>query len=148
MKIEIEKKFLLKELPIIPYSEIQHIIQYYYLVNDVWYRIRKINSDKQEKNGTGDVYLHTIKTYKDGIIFPFEEECYYTYDNYKKLLAEIHSGKYDVRYISKTRYIYKTGIIADFEGEQKEIKWEVDSFNFNLIIIILKKAKSEWAIVL
>lgn len=130
MKKEIERKFLLKELPILPkgVDDIQNIIQYYYLVGDVWYRIRKIDSSLNNNS----IYLHTIKTYKDGICY--EEERNYTNDEYTALVKEIHSGKYDVRYISKTRYIYKTGVFADFEGENREIKWEIDVFNFKLVI--------------
>ena len=133
MKKEIEKKFLLKDLPLLPKGcEIQNIIQYYYLVNDIWYRIRYIDSNFHEK----PLYLHTIKIYKDDICY--EEERFYENDEYMSLIKEITSGNYDVRWISKTRYIYKTGITADFEGEIKEIKWEIDVFNFNLVVAELE----------
>ena len=135
MKKEIEKKFLLKELPISQTAyEIQHIIQYYYLVGDVWYRIRKINSNLNHDNE--NIYLHTIKTYKDGVCY--EEECFYNYEAYKQLVLDIHSNKYESTYLSKTRYLYKTGVKADFEGEIREIKWEIDVFNFNLVIAELE----------
>ncbi len=133
MKKEIERKFLLKKLPILPSGcEIQHIMQYYYLVDNIWYRIRKIDSDSHNDS----IFLHTIKTYKDDICY--EEEIYYNKDEYLSLIKEIHSGKYESRFISKTRYIYNTGIKADFEGEIKEIKWEIDTFNFNLVIAELE----------
>lgn len=130
MKKEIERKFLLKDLPISPevkILEIQNIIQHYYKVGDIWYRIRKIDS-----NIYGNTFLHTIKTYKDGITY--EEEEYYTHEEYVKLINDINSGKYEAKFISKTRFIYTTGVDADFEGEIKNIKWEIDKFNFNLMI--------------
>ena len=128
MKKEIERKFLLKDIPIHnSLSEIQHIIQYYYFSDNVWKRIRKI-----ESNMYGNMYLHTIKTFKDGILF--EEEEYFSYEQFKSLLDDINDGKYKTTFISKNRYIFLTGIDADFEGEIKNIKWEVDVFNFSLII--------------
>jgi len=135
MKKEIEKKILLKDLPILPHGcEIQHIVQYYYLVNDQWYRIRKIDSTFDKKETT--TYLHTIKTYKDNICY--EEEKEYNNEEYTDLIKKIHSGVYEATSLIKTRYVYKTGIFADFEGENKEIKWEIDVFNFSLVIAELE----------
>jgi CYTH domain-containing protein len=131
MKKEIERKFLLRDLPIatpdFSLSEIQNIIQYYYLVDGIWKRIRKI-----ESNIYGQQFLHTVKTYKDGITY--EEEYNASYSEYKSLVSDINSGKYETRFISKTRYIYFTGIDADFDGEIKNIKWEIDNFNFKLVV--------------
>lgn len=130
MKKEIEKRFLLKDLPILPkISEIQNIIQYYYKVDDLWYRIRKIQSSLHGDDNP--IYLHTIKTYKDNVCY--ETERFYNNDEYMALVKEIHNSKL-TRCISKTRYIYNTGLTADFEGEIKEIKWEIDVFNFRLVI--------------
>jgi CYTH domain-containing protein len=138
MKREIERKFVLKDLPVQPYIlmteglfpriEVQDITQYYYLVGDVWYRIREIDSNLSKSN----TYLHTIKTYKDGICY--EEESDYTYSEFKLLMNEIHSGKYECTAIRKTRYIYTTDIEANFDGEIKKLKWEIDVFNFNLVV--------------
>jgi CYTH domain-containing protein len=134
MKKEIEKKFLLKDLPILPSGcEIQHIVQYYYLVDGTWYRIRKINSNFDEEK---PIFLHTIKTYKDDICY--EQEKFYSNEEYMALVKEIHSGKYETSCLTKTRYIYKTGVMADFEGEIKEIKWEIDVFNFSLVVAELE----------
>jgi len=130
MKKEIERKFLIKDLPIDPslkLPEIQHIIQYYYKHESVWKRIRKI-----ESNISGQQFLHTVKTYKDGITY--EEEKLFSYLEYKELISMINSGEYPSRFISKTRYILPTEIQANFEGEIKTIKWEFDKFNFNLMI--------------
>ena len=131
MKKEIERKFLLRDLPIatpdFSLSEIQHIIQYYYLVDGIWKRIRKI-----ESNVYGQQFLHTVKTYKDGITY--EEEYNASYSEYKALVSDINSGKYETRFISKTRHIYLTGTDADFEGEIKNIKWEIDDFTFKLVV--------------
>lgn len=134
MKKEIERKFLLKALPTI-YNyfevEIQNIIQYYYFSDNVWKRIRKIESNTCG-NPSKNIYLHTIKTYKDGICY--EDETNYSYEEYMSLMSEINSGKYECRAIMKTRYIYPTDFEADFEGEIKKLKWEIDVFNFSLII--------------
>lgn len=131
MKKEIERKFLLRDLPIatpdFTLSEIQNIIQYYYLVDGIWKRIRKI-----ESNVYGQQFLHTVKTYKDGITY--EEEYIASYTEYKTLVSNINSGKYDSRFISKTRHIYLTGNDADFEGEIKNLKWEIDNFTFKLVV--------------
>jgi hypothetical protein len=131
MKKEIERRFLLRDIPIVTegYSllEIENINQYYYLVDGVWKRIRKI-----ESNLFGEQYLHTIKTYKDGITY--EDEKFLSFEEFKTLIDDIHGGKYETKYISKTRYKFPTGEDADFEGEIRNIKWEVDVFNFHLII--------------
>lgn len=131
MKKEIEKRFLLKNLPIntiFTIPEVQHIQQYYYLVDGLWNRIRKI-----ESSVFGITYLHTIKTYTDGITY--EEEKVFSFDEYKLLMSNIHSGIYETKFLNKTRYIYNTGIDVDFgDNEIKNIKWEIDVFNFSLII--------------
>ena len=137
MKKEIERRWVLRDLPIKPFAtnsygnipdiEVQNISQYYYLVDGVWKRIRKIDS-----NIFGTMYLHTVKTYKDGITY--EEESDYSYEEFISLMKEINSDKYQCTMISKTRYIFNTGVDADFDNERKNIKWEVDVFNFNLII--------------
>jgi CYTH domain-containing protein len=131
MKKEIERKFLLRDLPIVTpdfsLSEIQNILQYYYFVDGIWKRIRKI-----ESNIYGQQFLHTVKYYKDGIIY--EEEYNASSSEYRSLVSDINSGKYETRFISKTRHIYFTGNDADFEGEIKNLKWEIDNFNFKLVV--------------
>jgi len=131
MKKEIEKRFLLKNLPINTIEnlpEVQHIQQYYYLVDGIWNRIRKI-----ESSILGITYLHTIKTYIDGITY--EEEKDFSFDEYKLLMNNIHSGMYEAKFLDKTRYIYNTGTNVDFgDNDFKNIKWEIDVFNFSLII--------------
>jgi CYTH domain-containing protein len=131
MKKEIERRFLLKNFPI-PTSnftlEVQTINQYYYLIDDVCNRIRKI-----ESSIFGIGYLHTIKTYKDGVTY--EDEKFLSFEDYKVILDDIHSGKYTSKYLDKTRYIFPTSIDVDFgDNEIKNIKWEIDVFNFSLII--------------
>jgi thiamine pyrophosphokinase len=76
--------------------------------------------------------LHTVKTYKDGI--NYEEEYIASYTEYKTLVSNINSGKYDSRFVSKTRHIYLTGNDAYFEGEIKNLKWEIDNFTFKLVV--------------
>jgi CYTH domain-containing protein len=142
MNKEIERRFLLKKLPFptksFPLSEIQNINQYYYLVDNVWNRIRKI-----ESSISGNKYLHTIKSYKDGITY--ETEKYFSPDEFRNLMLEINSGKFESKHLDKTRYIYTTSQIGDFTetdfGENisgktnlRNIKWEIDVFNFHLVI--------------
>jgi CYTH domain-containing protein len=132
MKKEIERRFLLKSIPIpntdSKLSEIQQIHQYYYLVDDIWNRVRKI-----ESSVNGDSYLHTIKTYIDGITY--EEERNITADEFRNIYKDMNNGKYESKFLDKTRYIFSTSITEDFgDNEIKTLKWEVDAFNFSLII--------------
>ncbi len=134
MKKEIEKRFLLKSLPIELFVEfqnkieIQQIIQFYYLKDNIWSRIRRI-----ESNAGGILYLHTTKTYIDNICYETEE--YYDNVKYTKLINEITSGEYPSKILSKTRYTIITPIVADFEGELRNVKYEIDVFDkFSLII--------------
>lgn len=129
MKKEIERKFLLKDFPILPkIDEIQQINQYYYLEDGIWKRIRRIDS-----NIFGCMFLHTIKSYQDGITY--EDERYVEYDEYISLVKTIIQPEYQTRFINKTRYIMLTGVDADYEdNERKNIKWEIDNFNYKLVI--------------
>lgn len=130
MKKEIERRFLLKDMPISPtgYHEIQHIIQYYYLDEGVWKRIRKI-----ESSINGNTYLHTIKSYIDGVTY--ENENFISYEDYKTLISKIHNNEFQSKCLIKTRYILPVSETeVEFEGELKKLKWEIDVFNFNLII--------------
>jgi CYTH domain-containing protein len=129
MKKEIERKFLLKDFPILPkIDEIQQINQHYYLEDNIWKRIRRIDS-----NILGLHFLHTIKTYQEGITY--EEEYDVEHAEYIYLLKKISQPKFETSFINKTRYIYLTGLDVDFEDNQhKNIKWEIDVFNYKLII--------------
>ena len=57
MKLEIERKFIVKSLPTIQPDDV-HEIEQYYFKNDkgVWERARTYHSEK-----TGDMYIHTVK---------------------------------------------------------------------------------------
>jgi CYTH domain-containing protein len=129
MKKEIERKFLLKDFPILSkVDEIQQINQYYYNEDNIWKRIRKIESDI-----FGLHFLHTIKTYQDGITF--EEERIVEREEYVSLIKRISQPEYQTRFINKTRCIYLTGKDAEFEDTQiKNLKWEIDIFNYKLVI--------------
>jgi CYTH domain-containing protein len=51
------------------------------------------------------------------------------------LVKRISKSEYQTRFVNKTRYIYLTGVDADFEENQrKSIKWEIDLFNYKLVI--------------
>jgi CYTH domain-containing protein len=129
MKKEIERKFLLKDFPILPkIDEIQQINQHYYLEDGIWKRIRRIDS-----NVFGLDFIHTTKSYQDGITY--EEEYVVEHDEYISLLKKISQPEFETRFVNKTRYIYLTGVDADFEENQrKSIKWEIDLFNYKLVI--------------
>lgn len=144
MKKEIERRFLLKDMPISPngYHEIQHIIQYYYLDEGVWKRIRKIESSIY-----GNTYLHTIKSYIDGITY--ETENFVSYEDYKTLINKIHNNHFESKCLIKTRYILPVSETeVEFEGEFKKIKWEIDVFNFNLVIAEIEIPDINYSIII
>ena len=139
--IEIERKFLLKDFPIFEkIDEIQQINQFYYLEDGIWKRIRKLDS-----NIFGLNFIHTIKSYQDGITY--EEEYTIGHDEYISLIKKISHPEYQTRFINKTRYIYLTGIEADFgDNEIKNIKWEIDLFNYKLVIAEIELPSLDFSI--
>lgn len=120
MKIEIERKFLLKSIPEQKPQEIIEIFQWYRKNSKgIWERARSCYSDKN-----GFYFVHTIKkTIGKGI--NEEDEKFISSDEFNKFLEKCKSSK-QARYISKERLIYP----------QDDLKWEVDVFNNGHHLII------------
>ena len=112
MKLEIEKKFLLKSIPDKQPDEIIEIFQWY-RKNDsgIWERARSCYS-----NLKGFYFVHTIKrNISPGV--NEEEEKTLTSEEFNKFVELCKFSQ--SRYISKERLVFK----------HKGLKWEVDVFN-------------------
>ena len=112
MKLEIERKFLLKSMPDISPSEIIKIDQYYIKNSDgIWERARSCYSDVK-----GFYFVHTIKkNIAPGI--NEEDEKVITSEEFNQFVERCKVSQ--SKYISKERLIYPDG----------DLKWEVDVFN-------------------
>ena len=121
MKLEIERKFLLKSLPSINPTEIIKIEQYYHK-NDsgVWERARSWNS-----NVNGMKYIHTVKkSVSKGV--NLEDEYFMTKEEFNSFKETCFNSKNDSKFLTKERWIYP----------DNELLWEVDLFKGDLNIII------------
>lgn len=134
-KIEIEKKYLLKNLPKLKYDIILHIFQYYLPDGS---RIRETKTgwengmDMEYPFQFGLKHKYEIcikKKIKMGVYE--EDERKITEKKYDKLKKEAFS------FINKTRYIYKSG----------RLKWEIDVYQTISMVtaeIELKKESSKF----
>lgn len=113
MKIEIERKFLLKAIPEKQPSEIIEIFQWYCKNEQgVWERARSCYSDEK-----GFYFNHTIKkNISPGV--NEEDERLITSDEFNQFVGKCKLSD-ESRYISKERLVFK----------QNDLKWEVDVFN-------------------
>jgi CYTH domain-containing protein len=121
MKLEIERKFLLKSLPSIKPTEIINIQQYYYK-NDsgIWERARTWNS-----NLNGLKYIHTIKkSVSKGVNLEDEHEM--TEEEFLSFKDKCFDSDNDSKFLIKERWIYP----------DSELIWEVDIFKGDLNIVI------------
>lgn len=121
MKLEIERKFLLKSLPSINPTEIIKIEQYYHK-NDsgVWERARSWNS-----NVNGMKYIHTVKkSVSKGV--NLEDEYFMTKEEFNSFKETCFNSKNDSKFLTKERWIYP----------DNELLWEVDLFKGDMNIII------------
>jgi len=122
MKLEIERKFLLKSLPNIRESEIIKIDQFYKRSGELWERVRLC-----ESNVSGISYVHTIKkNISKGV--NIEDEYLITESQFYDFKKSCELGE-EYRYISKERWIYPY-------DEDPNLKWEIDKFNDGYHIII------------
>jgi len=133
MNLEIERKFLLKAMPSKKPDDI-FIIDQYYLKNKegIWERARTYHSEI-----SGDTYIHTIKkAVSKGVNIEDEKEL--TKEQFEEFKSNCLSGKFESRFISKERHVYKEG----------ELKWEVDKFgnDYRLIIAEIEIPKKNFKI--
>lgn len=121
MKLEIERKFLVKSLPNKKFNDLFKIEQYYLKNSEgIWERARTYHSDK-----SGDMYIHTIKkSVSKGV--NMEDEYEMTKDQFEEFRQKCYLPNVESRHISKERWIYK----------DNQLKWEVDVFKsgYNLIV--------------
>ena len=117
MEYEIERKFLLKNLPDVKYDKTYLIYQYYLEDDGDWTdRIRKISSSDEI------VYLRTRKL-KVSKLANEEDEFEITIEEYEEL------KKSSISKVVKKRHLINYG----------DYKWEVDVFtNINLILCELE----------
>tara|TARA_R110000772_G_scaffold20466_5_gene56933 strand:+ start:92829 stop:93323 length:495 start_codon:yes stop_codon:yes gene_type:complete len=117
MEYEIERKFLLKNLPEVKYDKILLIYQYYLEDDGDWTdRIRKISSSD------GIIYLRTRKL-KVSRLANEEDEIEITIEEYEEI------KKSAVSKVIKKRHVINYG----------DYKWEVDLFtNINIILCELE----------
>lgn len=121
-KLEIERKFLLKALPVRAYDDKITIDQYYWKnKHNVWERARTYHSEKN-----GDSYIHTVKK-SVSKMSNMEEERELTKDEFDAFKDRCFKEPQVSKYINKERYIYK------FENG---LKWEVDVFDNGYKLII------------
>lgn len=113
MKVEIERKFLLKAIPEKEPDEIIRIDQWYWKNHGTWERVRECVSTI---NGT--YYVHTIKkTISKGV--NMEDEKIIPYKEYQDFLERCNTPGQESKFITKERWVYSMG----------QLKWEVDIFH-------------------
>ena len=121
-KIEIERKFILKSIPVGIKPDNIYEIEQYYLKNDegIWERARTYHSAT-----TGDTYIHTIKK-QMGKGINLEDEKELTKEEFESFRLKCLTKGFESRHISKERWVYKDG----------DLKWEVDKFKSGYSLII------------
>jgi len=114
MNIEIERKFLLRQLPDCKWDDILIVDQFYHKsTKNYWDRYRKLESKLTQKI----LYQHTIKTtISKGV--NQEIECYLTKEAFEKNVADTFSSSRPAKYLSKIRHNFNVD----------NLKWEVDLF--------------------
>ena len=112
VNLEIERKFLLKNLPEEALRKIKHeiihITQYYFLIDGIWQRFRIASSN------TGLKYIHTIKySISPGVFQEDEKEI-----SKQEFIKNLGLYKKGARKIDKIRYVVK----------HKGLKFEIDVY--------------------
>lgn len=133
MNIEIERKFLLKTMPVLKPSEIIKIEQWYFKNSEgIWERARYCNS-----NIKGKYYIHTIKTtISKGV--NMEDEHVLTKEEYELFVENCKREDIESRTISKKRCVYPQG----------KLKWEVDKFDGHLIIAEIEIPNQDYEVLI
>jgi len=113
--LEIERKFLLRNLPDLNWVDILIVDQFYKKNKSFWDRYRKLDSKI-----TGNIkYQHTIKkTVAKGVSEETEVEL--TESDFIKNLSKCFLSKADSKKITKVRHI--------FPHNEHNLKWEIDYF--------------------
>lgn len=114
MKVEIERKYLLKAMPDKKPDQVIKIEQWYWKNSlGIWERVRKCETN------TNEIYfVHTIKkTISKGV--NMEDEKIISIDEYNDFLSRCKFSESESRYITKERWVYQEG----------NLKWEVDIFH-------------------
>jgi len=121
MKLEIERKFLLKAMPDIEPFEIVKIDQWYWKnPKGIWERARSWDS-----NINGISWIHTIKkSVSKGV--NLEDEKFLTKEEYDSFIQRCKLYGEESKFISKQRWIYP----------QDDLKWEVDKFDSGHHLIV------------
>lgn len=135
MKLEIERKFLLKSIPTIKADQVVEIEQFYFK-NDtgIWERARSWHPKNGKKK-----YIHTIKkTVSKGV--NIEDEHDLNSKEFTLFKDRCRQTPNESKYIKKIRHIYKDG----------NLKWEVDEFNWscNLIIAEIEIPTKDYQIII
>ena len=120
MKLEIERKFLLKSMPDIKPAEVIKIEQYY-LKNSsgIWERARSWSSNIDDIK-----YIHTVKkSISKGV--NLEDEYFMSEEQFNQFKKNCFESK-ESKFLSKERWIYPDG----------DFVWEVDKFINDHYIII------------
>jgi CYTH domain-containing protein len=120
MKIEIERKFLLKSLPEQKPIEIIKVRQWYLKIDGIWERARLMDSSIGTKR-----WVHTVKK-KISYMSSEEHEREITKKEFNQFVKRCRTIGENSRFIAKERHIYTHG----------SLKWEVDLFRQKCHIII------------
>ncbi len=121
MKLEIERKFLLKSLPKIDATQKVEIDQYY-LKNSsgIWERARTWNSSNGDSK-----FIHTVKkNVSKGV--NIEDEYDMTIDQFNDFKTKCLNSPKESKFIKKIRHIYP----------DDQLYWEVDEFDNGYKLII------------
>ena len=120
--LEIERKFLLKSLPIIVDAKDSiNIEQLYLKKNNIWERVRSWESTKTGKKK----WIHTIKT-NMGKGINMEDEKLITESEFLDFKSNCFKSGTESRQINKIRHIYPDG----------KLYWEVDEFQSGYKLIV------------
>lgn len=120
MKIEIERKFLLKSLPDQKPLEIIKVRQWYLKIDGIWQRARLMDSSL-----FGKKWVHTVKK-KISDLSSEETEREMSKKEFNQFVKRCRTEIDNSRFIAKERHIYAHGFL----------KWEVDLFRQKCHIII------------
>jgi len=135
MKIEIERKFLLKSLPKLKPQQSIKIDQYYLKTpSGVWERARTWESSPGETK-----YIHTIKkSVSKGV--NIEDEHYLSKEEFESFKTKCLQKNTEAKFIEKVRHIYPDG----------DLFWEVDIFGngYELIIAEIEIPKKTYKLIL